>query len=60
MKWKKLLSYGKVPKYVAMFPVTSLDSLRANTDEIFFLTNTQPISADVLTNYLREFRKSVQ
>jgi transposase len=45
---EKLLSYRKVPKYVAIFPVTNLDTFGGNID-IFFPKNIQPTGADVLT-----------
>ena len=45
---EKLLSYRKVPKYIAIFPVTNLDTLGGNMD-IFFPKNIQPTGADVLT-----------
>lgn len=46
---QKLLSYKKVPKYAAVFPVMNLNILGSNT-QIFFPKNNQSPVADLLTN----------
>lgn len=51
---EKLLSYRKVPKYAAIFPVTNLDLLGANM-RIFFPKQNHSIDGDVLINDQRPF-----
>ena len=48
---EKLLTFKKVPKYVAIFPVTNLDTLGANIN-IFFPKINHSTAGNVLTNDL--------
>ncbi len=45
---EKLLSYRKIPKYVAIFPITNLDTLGGNMS-LFFPKNSHSTGWDVLT-----------
>lgn len=46
---EKLLSYKKLPKYVAIFPLMNLDNFQYDL-QIFFPKSIQSGDGDVLTN----------
>lgn len=51
---EKLLSYKKLPKYVAIFPLMNLDNFQSDL-QIFFPKSIQSGDGDFLTNDLIHF-----